>query len=387
MRRTRYVRWGLYLLNFLFFLQWSLAMYFNAAFLSARGIPTAYIGFVFAASSSLGALLLLSAPFILERIGNYRMFARTMLILGIGAFILAFTYNPVTITALFIAITSVFFLLAYSLDMFLEAATPVEEATGGVRAIFLTMANSAIAIAPFIAGKMLITGEFGYLYLAMALMTLPILFVANRVLKRFTIPPIIRIEWQNAIRTILRARNLRNIFVVQFLLRFFFAIMVVYLPLLLTDHIGFTLSQMGLILSIMLVPFVLIEIPLGRLADTKWGEKEALITGFCILIIPTALLSFLSAPLVPLWAAVLFATRVGAAAVDVMSETYFFKQVDGDDTSVVSAFRILYPLAFVAAPLLAAVFLFFFPLQMLFAALAAVMLLGLPAAFAIQDTR
>jgi len=76
--------------------------------------------------------------------------------------------------------------------------------------------------------------------------------------------------------------------------------------------LGFGWENIGLIFTIMLVPFVLVDFPLGRLSD-KIGEKKLLITGFLITILFTLIIPFISAPLVWIWAIILFGTRLGAA--------------------------------------------------------------------------
>lgn len=386
MSPVRSIRFSLYVLNFLFFAQWAMASYFNAAFLSSRGIPDAYIGLVFAGSSALGALLLLIAPDLLRDSGNYRLFMHYAFLLGLLSTMIAFTTATAWVTVLFMVIMAVFFLLSYSLDMFLEAATPMEHTTGLVRALFLTMANSAIAIAPLIGGFLLQEEKFEYLYLTMAVLAIPILFVAHLALKRFETPFTIGVRWRDVLRA-LSTQKFRNILIAQFLLRMFFAVMVIYTPIYLHENIGFAFSELGFMFFIMLLPFIFIEIPLGRLADKRWGEKEMLLLGFVLLVITTATLSFITTASIAIWTAALFATRIGAAFIDIMSESYFFKQVSGKHLNMVSFFRILYPLAYIVAPILASVFLLFYPLQFLFVALAAVMAVGIPAALALRDTR
>ncbi len=50
-----------------------------------------------------------------------------------------------------------------------------------------------------------------------------------------------------------------------------------------------------------------------------------LLAGFAIAAVSTGLMGFMGPSTLAAWAAVLFATRVGAAMVEVMSENYFFK--------------------------------------------------------------
>ena len=137
----------------------------------------------------------------------------------------------------------------------------------------------------------------------------------------------------------------------------------------------------------MLVPFLLLEAPLGRIADKYLGEQEFLVAGFIIMAIATALLSFVTVKSFALFAFLLFMTRVGAAMVEIMTDTYFFKKVDGKDAQVVGLLRTQRHFAGFAAPLFAGAMLILVPIQYLFIILGAVMLLGIPASLALKDTR
>jgi len=70
-----------------------------------------------------------------------------------------------------------------------------------------------------------------------------------------------------------------------------------------------------------------------------------------------------------------------------MTETYFFKKIDGSDAAVVGLNRTVRPFAGVLGPLVATGFLAFISLPALFIALGALMLLGIPLALALKDTR
>src|SRR5690606_23149335 len=110
---------------------------------------------------------------------------------------------------------------------------------------------------------------------------------------------------------------------VDFVLRFFYAWMVIYTPLYLHNYIGLEWSSIGVIFTIMLIPFALFELPLGTLADRVYGEKEILIAGLAIMSISTISLFFITSSAFVVWSVALFLTRVGASAVEIMSETYF----------------------------------------------------------------
>jgi MFS family permease len=89
-----------------------------------------------------------------------------------------------------------------------------------------------------------------------------------------------------------------------------------------------------------------------------------------------------------LWAIILFGTRAGAATIEVMSESYFFKKISEENADAIAFFRNNYPLAYVIAPLLATPILLFVPyFKYIFYILGAIVLCGLFIALRLKDIK
>jgi len=162
--------------------------------------------------------------------------------------------------------------------------------------------------------------------------------------------------------------------------------MVIYTPIYLYDHLGLGWDKIGIIFTIMLLPFVILEYPLGKISD-KIGEKELLIAGFAISAFFTLLIPFVKIPSVLAWGLLLFGTRIGAAMIEVMSETYFFKKIKPEAAEEVNFFRNTYPLSYIIAPIFAIPILFLVPsFEYLFYVLGAIMLIGLLITLKLKDT-
>jgi MFS family permease len=130
-----------------------------------------------------------------------------------------------------------------------------------------------------------------------------------------------------------------------------------------------------------------LDYPLGKLSD-KIGEKKILIFGFLISAFFTTLIPFITEPKIWLWALVLFMTRIGAACIEVMSESYFFKNVEEEDDDEISFFRNTTPLSFVIAPLAALLVLSFVPsFKFIVPVLGAVLLSGALISLRLKDVR
>ncbi len=379
------MRFNIYLATFFFTLHYAFLLYINSSFLGQI-----FSEFTINALYTAGALLAIAG---LARasgaIKQYGLYNITLTLLGMGFFAsisLGFTQTPVLVAGLFLILNALAVLLRYATDLYLEA-TSTDKETGFIRGVQLTVINIAIAGSPFIVGKLVTSNGFPLIYTIAGLLLLPTIYlVASKPAMARTITARHEPFWKT-IRRVRSNANIYNIFASNFLLEFFYAWMVIYLPLHLSRDIGFTWNEIGIIFSIMLIPFVIFELPLGRLADKFFGEKELLVIGFFMLALFTGSLAFIETPSMILWATILFMTRIGAATVEIMTESYFFKQVSIKDADEISIFRDSRPLAFIIAPALASGLLFFTDISGLFIALAVIQLGGIWFALGIRDTR
>ena len=87
---------------------------------------------------------------------------------------------------------------------------------------------------------------------------------------------------------------------------------------------------------------------------------KILIASLLIACLATTGLIFVTSPNIVWLASLLFMSRVGIAGVEVLRDSYFYKQVDADDTDLIAFFRTTRPVANIVATLgLLALFLFF----------------------------
>ena len=182
-------------------------------------------------------------------------------------------------------------------------------------------------------------------------------------------------------------KDLKYSILAQFILQFFYAWVVIYLPLYMITEIGFDWQTLGFLFTIMLLPFMIFELPVGWIADHKYGEKEFMIFGFIAMSLAAALLTLTYEKTFIVWAVLLFFSRFGASFVEVTNESYFFKQVKSDDSDLISLFRMTRPFAYILAPLIATISLSFLSFGATFWVLGSITLLGSMCAYRITDTR
>ncbi len=376
-----YIYLGAFLLSF----QFALVVYINSSFLSTF-VSEKSIGVLYAIGSAITIVLLLNISKILRKYGNQKMMSIFISLSAISLIGLSVSRNIYFALGWFLLYQSVAGLMYFSLDIFLETETKTETHTGGERGIFLTMGNLAFVIATLFLGKILYDGNYRDVYIIAALFLLVLFYIVPKHFKKFRDPEYPRMHTARALEHFTENKNLSNIYATNFILQFFYAWMVIYMPLYLHSHIGFSWGQIGEMFSIMLLPFIFIQIPGGHIADSRYGEKEMLIFGLIIMVVSVLFLPFIGGDFLA-WTFALFATRCGAALVEIMAETYFFKHVKGKDSNIIGFYRTASPLSDVIAPLVASVFLVFFDLKYAFFLVALMLLWGIKYAMAIKDTR
>ncbi len=368
--------WFVYLGGLFLALHYALIIYVNSSFLK-QFMQESAISALYVLGSAVSVGLFLNAGRILRHFGNLTTFF-IFLILELISMVGIFSADSASSAAFFFIIhQAVISLIFYNLDIFLEREQEVEENTGNRRGAFLTFQNIAWISAPIISG--FIANAFGLknVYLLASILIIPPAIILGKIFYGRIHPPIRTtslIEIYHFLRT---KSDLKRILLSNILLQFFYATMVIFIPIFLIESLGFNWQQTGIIFTIMLLPFLILEWPLGYIADKKLGEKEILGFGFITMGFATLIVSITSSTAFSVWALLLFATRIGASAVEIGNEAYFFRQVKERDAGIIGLFRMTRPLAYVLSPIFAYIVLSFAGVRTLFFLLALLTLLGL----------
>jgi len=389
MRKIKKIATGdltsIYFVGFFFAFSVAIPTYINSEFLSNFVSPE-NVGFFYSIAAILSIPAIIYIPKLLKKVGNYQS---TLLLLVLNIFVLitlAFS-NSILTVIVFVLHLILISTIMLNLDVFLENLTPNKE-TGGTRGSALTLKNLAWVISPTITGLVLSNGDYWKIYLISAVLILPMFSLLSRAFRNFEDPKYETDSFFKTFNIIKHRENVLRILGSNLILKFFYSWMVIYMPIYLHEYIGFEWSVIGVIFTIMLIPFSLFELPLGKLEDKKYGEKEILILGFIIMGLTTAVLTFLDSTSPITWTILLFLTRTGASMIEISSETYFFKKIDGDDTNLLSFFRIMRPIAYTIGPLIASLLLLFTDINNLFAILGGIVIFfGLAFSLGIKDTK
>lgn len=374
----------LYVLIFIFTLHVTPATYINSSFLG-QFLPESYVGYVFSVASVFTIIAFIFIRRLLTKIGNFKT-ALTMILLEVICLLtlVVSDFAPLVLTAYIIGFI-LRTLIMFSFDIFLENISKDDD-TGSIRGIYLTSLNIAFLIGPIISSLLLTDHNFWKVYLFSTVILIPVIYIMLKYMRDFKDPVYEKPLFFKTAKRIYDHCNLYGIFFCAFLLRFFFSWMIIYTPIYLNQHIGFSLSETTLIIGVGLIPFVLLEALLGWLADTKIGEKEILTGGFIITAIATASISFINVPNMAIWMIILFITRVGAVMIEITTESYLFKKIDSGEINVLSFFRVIRPVAYVVSPIIASILLTIVDFKFIFLILGAIMLYGIRYSLAIRDT-
>lgn len=375
----------LFLSNVFISFHYSLIVYVNSTFLNNFFSET-QISALYIIGSIVNTFLLLNASRISEKIGTYRFAVYCIVIEFISTLGMAVSTTPFLVGLYFMIYVVTISLLLFNMDVFIEDVSKGDSITGSIRATYLTVTNITLVIAPSLVAVLLFKNHYPFVYIASCLFLVPLYYFFKR-LKGVKTPTLQHIKVKETLIEYVKNKNLYNIFISNFLLQLFYAYMIIYVPLYLEKYIGFSWSEIGLMFTIMLLPFILFEVPVGEMADDKYGEKEFLTIGFIIMGLATLFISFVTVKVFWIWAVILFITRIGASFVEISSESYFFKQVNPEKTDVMSFFRISRPLSFIVAPLLATVILQFISFQYIFIFIGSVMIMGTYYSLALKDTK
>jgi MFS family permease len=336
-------------------------------------------------------LSLLASINIAKQIKKFHTYEFTFAIIiaeMVSVILFAYSQNPYLIAAYFIIHFVTQTLMFVTLNIFIESFS-VHAKVGSIRGLFLAVLNLGILISPAIGGVILKISTFTILYVVATLLLLPYLYYMHKYLSHIKEPAYHEINLLEAATKALRNQNLRAALIGEFIVQAFYAVMIIYSPIYLTS-IGVSLvDYLTIILPLALLPLVILPYELGFLADRKYGEKEMLISGLLVLAVATFACVILQTIDIRVWVLVLLTSRVGAAFVETMSFSYYFKKVDKEDPSLTALFINMQGLATLvvgATGVIVAPFLITRP-QLMFIILGCAILWSISPALRMRDTR
>ena len=365
----------IYLAGFLFAMPIALAAYINSSFI-ASFIGEQFSGVIYIIGSIFSVLGLIYGPRIFKNLGGYKFILYATFLDALSFLVLASTNNKIAIILAFIFGFCLNTLISFALDEILKIFS-VDGSTGKIRGVYIATTNLAWILAQIGRGSILGSYSFSTIYLVSFFITILFFIVLAFNLYKITEPKYDTIKNLLYIKKFFKNKNLFRAYSLTFLLQIFYCWMVIYTPIYLSAHLGFSWKDIGVIFATMLLPFSFIPFHVGKLSD-KVGERKILMFGFFITAFSTISLFFIKDNILLIWAFLLFTTRIGAATVETMSDSYFFKHIKPENEEYIGVYRSASPVAYIIGPMVAMLFFSIVPsFNFIYLILGSLMLFGI----------
>jgi len=271
------------------------------------------------------------------------------------------------------------------LDILLETCS-VDQKTGKIRGLYLTIENTGYLVAPFFSGLLIskygFQAAFGVSFLILVL----VMVITSVKFRNVNECSLEKTQFIPFLKKVFSRRNIMKVYYISFLLEFFYALLIIYTPLYLLD-LGFNWLTIGKIFTLMLLPFVLLQYPAGYLADKRYEERDMMAIALLVLGVSTAGIYFIGSKSALVWAVVLFATRIGASLIEVLRDSYFYKRIDQTDVDITDFFRTVRPMAYIIGSLIAAPIVFIFHIKIIFLIVGIAVFTGIPVSLSLASSR
>jgi MFS family permease len=373
------------LISFLMGFSQALIAYVLSSYVTEITGSEKYVGAIYFIAYVFVLFCFMNLHRVIRRIGKSRVF-----ILAVFAKIIVITLlillPPDKISVPFVILYILFGAIEWTaMDIILESFSK-DRMSGRIRGLHLTVINGGFIIGPLLSTFLLQKYDFQTVFIFLLIFNMLVFFFSLIGLRKVSYSFNKQIKVLDVLRKVGKRKNIMRIFYVAFVLDVFFALMVIYTPFYLL-HLGFSWENIGRIFAVMLIPFVLIQYPAGLLADKKFGEKEFIISALLIMGISTIIVFFSSSTSIIYWMILLFITRIGAALLEVMRDSYFYKRIDCDDVDLIDFFRSSVAVAFIVSTAIASLLLIFFPVRSVFLLVALVVFSAILPAAMLQDNK
>jgi MFS family permease len=371
-------------ISFLFGFSQALLMYVLSDYFK-QAIASDNVGVFYFTAYAIVLLCLLNLHKFINKLGQLTVFFFFFFLqICLIAFLIFVHISIIGIILLMLYIVAINLTLV-TLDIILESCSE-DKRSGRIRGLHLTVLNAGILLGPFLSTRLLTNYGFEGLFFVAMVINMVIFVVSliklrgsnNKFQQKLTVSDLVKKIFVN--------KDVMKIYSIAFILEFFYALMVVYTPLYLLEK-GLSWNQIGIVFTIMLIPFVILQYFVGMLADKKFGEKEMLLAGLAIMGVSTGSLFFIGGKSVWIWGCVLFITRVGAAIIEILRDSYFYKKIDGRDVDVISFFRTAVSVGYISATAVSALLLIILPLKYIFLLVMVIVLLGIYPALKLIDSK
>ena len=219
---------------------------------------------------------------------------------------------------------------------------------GKTEGIFFVVSNFSWLIGPFVGGIIAQAYGFKAMFFISGLFCFVSFFLSsNKSIKFKIIKNETKGEFFKNFKDYFKNKELAVVYLLSVALAFWWVFIYTYTPLYL---ISLGEKTIGYVLFALVIPLLILEIPVGRLAD-KWSYKWLMFIGFSLMSF-IALLLYLNGSLY-FYIILIILGSLGAAMIEPLREAYLFKIIKiKDERRFLTIFRTGYEIGYLAAPLI-----------------------------------
>ena len=335
------------------------------------------IGIVYGLSAALSLILSTwVTPHLIKFLGNRRTVGLAIVLSLISLIGIMYSYDKLITAISFILFFASQILISFSFDVFFEHNT-LKGNSAQARGLLVSLQHIGRMLGPMIAA--IITYNSGLrapykISFLLLILTGILLFLGTKKFKDRSYSPR---SLLSSIKIIWRRADIRKPLTSILLLQIFYALMVTFVPIYLADIIGIEPKSLGLMFTVMLLPFVLLGYPIGKSLDKGTSGRRAAQYGLIIMIATTLAFPFIQTKSVIIWGLVLLISRIGAVILETAGDGIFFRSIKEEETELLGIMRDMQPMGYFIASLVGVIVLSIGTINDIFYAIGAILILGI----------
>jgi MFS family permease len=349
--------------------------YSNSIFIETN-ISQKSVGIIYAISA-IGTLLISTfviSP-LLQKVGNVRLaqystFAMLLSLIGIIA-----SSNVYLLAISFILFFTTQVLLALSIDIFYKHITTTGH-NGESRGKMVSLQHLGRIMGPMLAAYTTIHFGMRMPYIVsiigIFIMTVTLIYATNN----FKDADYKHTKLTDIITRIKNQRKTKMALFFAFLLYLFYALMVTYTPIFLLETLQVKEDSLGLLFTIMLLPFVIFGYPIGKKLDSGISARRTARLGLILMTLTTIVLGNIQSGEILIIGTILLISRVGAVLLETAADTLFFKSIQEEDSDLMGIMRDMQPIAYFVGGILGTSILILGEIRYIFYAIGFILSIG-----------
>ncbi len=335
------------------------------------------VGFIYGISAALALVLSTWViPNIIIKLGNRKTVGLAISLMILASIGIKYLDNPTLFGIAFIMFLATQILISFSFDIFFEHNSN-RDSSAKTRGSMVSLQHVGRMLGPIMAAvitvKMGMRAPYTVLMVLMVFCGILLYFSTKKFRDKSYIPGSI-IKSFDAIKS--RPAVRKSLFSLL-MLHIFYALMVTFVPIYLSDVKNIGTESLGLIFTIMLTPFVLLGYPIGKQIDSGVSGRRMARTGIFIMAITTLMFPFIETTSIVIWGAILLLSRVGAVMLETAGDGIFFKNINEEETELLGIMRDMQPLGYFIASFLSIIVLWVGQIDHIFYVVGLILTLGI----------